>query len=66
MPVVKVVELIGTSDKSFDYAIQEAVNRASKTIRGITGLDVIGQKVVIEDNKIKEYRVVLKVAFSLE
>lgn len=66
MPAVKVIELIGVSNKSFDDAVHEALNRATKTLRGISGLDVIGQKAVIRDNKIVEYRVVVKIAFALE
>ena len=66
MAVIKVIELIGTSPTSFDDAVKVALERASRTVRGISGLDVIGQKAVVKDNKIVEYRVVIKVAFSLE
>lgn len=66
MSIAKIVEVIGASEKSFEDAIQSAVEKASNTIRGITGVDVVGQKAVVENNKIVEYRVVLKVAFTLE
>ena len=66
MGCVKVVELIGCSGKSFDDAVNEAFKRSSKTIRGITGMKVVGQSVKVENNKIKEYRVNLKVAFQVE
>ncbi|MBM3200049.1 dodecin domain-containing protein [Candidatus Woesearchaeota archaeon] len=66
MSCAKVVELIGCSNKSFDDATNEAFNRAKKTIRGITGMKVVGQSVKIENNKIKEYRVNLKLSFGVE
>lgn len=52
--------------KSFEDAIQEALNRTHETIRGITGVDVLGQTAVVENGKIKEFRVNLKVAFKIE
>ncbi len=63
---VKIVELIGCSSKSFEDAISDGVKRAGKTIRGITGVDVIGQTARVEDNKIVEYHVNMKVAFKVE
>lgn len=66
MPVAKVVELIGSSSESFDDALKQAVERASKKLRGVSGFDVVGQKVVIKDNQISEYRVVVKAVFRLE
>jgi len=66
MPVVKVIELLGTLTESFDDALKQTVERACKTIRGVRGLDVVGQNVVVKDGKITEYRVNVKVAFGLE
>ncbi|MCX6740060.1 MAG: dodecin family protein [Candidatus Parcubacteria bacterium] len=63
---VKIVELIGTSPKSFEDAISDGVKRAGKSIRGISGVDVIGQTAVVNDNKIVEFRVNMKVAFKVE
>ncbi|OGY41061.1 MAG: hypothetical protein A2Y82_01450 [Candidatus Buchananbacteria bacterium RBG_13_36_9] len=63
---IKIVELIGNSPKSFEDAIADGVKRAGQTIRGISGVDVIGQTAVVEDNKIVEYRVNMKVAFKVE
>ncbi len=62
---VKIIELIGTSNKSFEDATQDAVNTAAKTLRDITGVDILGQTAVVENNKIVEYRVNVKVAFKL-
>lgn len=66
MSCIKVVELIGCSGKSFDDAVKEAFDRAKKTIRNITGIKVTGQNIKVENNRIKEYRVNLKVAFEVE
>jgi len=63
---IKIIELIGTSKKSFEDAAQDAVNTAAKTLRGITGVDILGQTAVIEKNKIVEYRVNVKIAFKVE
>ncbi len=66
MPVAKVVELVGTSKKSFEAALNEAITRISKTVRGVRGVDVIGQKVILKKGKVVEYRVHVKVSFSVE
>lgn len=66
MTVIKVIELIGSSKKSFDDAMHQAIKRATKTLRNITGADIVGQKVVFKNGKIIEYRVQLKIAFVVE
>ncbi len=66
MSVAKVTEIISSSSKSFDYAVENGIKRASKTLKGITGAWVADQKVVVDGGKISEYRVVLKVTFILE
>ena len=63
--VAKVTEIICSSSKSFDDAVENGIKRASKTIKGITGAWVADQKVTVSDGKIDEYRVVLKVTFVL-
>lgn len=63
---VKIVELIGTSPKSFEDAISQAIKRSSKTIRNITGVDVVGQTAVVENGKVTEFRVNMKIAFAVE
>ncbi len=66
MPVGKVVELVGTSDRGFEDAINEAVRRTSKSIRNIRGVDVVGQKAIVKNGKVVEYRVNLKLSFGVE
>lgn len=64
--VVKIIEIIGVSPKSFDDAMQSGLMRAGKTVKNITGIDVLGQTAEVKDNKITEYRVNMKLAFSVE
>jgi len=66
MSIAKVTEVISSSKKSFDDAIENGIERASKTLKGITGAWVADQKVTVKDGKIDEYRVVLKLTFVLE
>ncbi len=66
MSVAKVTEIIASSSKSFDDAVETGIERASKTLKGITGAWVSDQKVTVKDGKIDEYRVVLKVTFVLD
>ena len=62
----KVVELIGTSTKSFEDAARGAIKDASATTRGITGASVEGFSVKCVDGKITEYKASLKVVFGIE
>ncbi len=64
--VARVTEVIAGSTKSFDDAVQVGFKRASKTLRGITGMRVKDMRVRVEDGKIIEYRVSLEVLFILE
>lgn len=60
---LKVIELIGVSDESFDDAINQAVTKASESIKGITGVEVMSMNAKVNDGVITEYRTALKVAF---
>ncbi len=64
--VARVTEVIAGSPISFEEAIKVGFKRASSTLRGITGMRVIEQRVSVEDDKIEEYRVRLEVIFVLE
>lgn len=64
--VAKIIEVVGTSEKSWEDAINQAIKRASKTVRNIRGIDVLSQKGVVKNGKIIEYRVVLKLSFGVE
>ena len=65
MSVAKVTEIIASSKTGFDDAVAKGVKRASKTLKGITSAWVQDQQVLVEDGKVTEYRVNLKVTFVL-
>lgn len=64
--VYKVIELIGTSTKSWNEAAKAAVERAAETLRDLRIAEVIAQDVVITDGKVEAYRVKIKVSFKYE
>jgi dodecin len=64
--VARVTELSATSETSFEDAINEAVARATRTLRGVEGAWVKDMNVNIEDGKITDYRVNVEVTFQLE
>ena len=64
--VIRIVELVGVSEKSWSDAAQQAVSRASESTRHVTGLDVLRSSAVVRDGKIIEYHVDVKVAFVVE
>jgi flavin-binding protein dodecin len=66
MSVVKIVELVGCSDKSWQEAADNAVNRAAETIRNIRGVDVLGWTGKVKDDKIVEYLANVKISFVVE
>jgi len=66
MSVARVTEIISASSKSFDDAVENGVERASKTLKNVKSAWVQDQNVVVDNGKITEYRVVLKVTFILE
>ena len=65
MSVARITEVISSSPKSFEDAVQIGVVRANKTLKNIKGAWVKDQKVVVEDGKVISYRVVMKVTFIL-
>lgn len=65
MSIAKVTEITSASSKSFEDAIQQGLARASKTLEGIKGAWVQEQTVAVENGKINEYRVNMKVTFVL-
>jgi flavin-binding protein dodecin len=64
--VVKVVTIIGSSPESFAKAADVAVQEAAKTLRGITGADVISMSAESDGEKITSYRTTVNIAFALE
>ena len=64
--IYKILELVGSSDKSIEDAIQNAVTRASKTIREMKWFEVLETRGHIEGSKVGHYQVTLRVGFTLE
>lgn len=64
--VYKVLELIGTSSKSWEEAAMVAIRRASRTVRDLRVAEVVEQDLVIEGGKVEAYRTKLKVSFKYE
>lgn len=66
MAVARVTEVIGSSPKGWQEAVDEALKRANKTLRNLTGLEVTKMNAKIEDGKIVEYRAHVNITFILE
>jgi flavin-binding protein dodecin len=64
--VARVTELSATSETGFEDAINQAVARATKTLRGVEGAWIKDQNVLIEDGNIVSYKVNVEVTFVLE
>lgn len=66
MSVARVTELSATSQESFEDAINQAINRATQTLRNVQSAWVKDQNVLIENGNIKGYKVNLAITFVLE
>jgi flavin-binding protein dodecin len=63
---VKIIEVIGSSEKSWEEAAENAVADATKSVRNIVGLDVINQTAKVKDGKISRFKTTMKLAFEVE
>jgi len=66
MTIARVTEITASSPKSFDDALRHGVERATKTLHNVTGAWIQDQEVRIDDGRIVDYRVHLKVTFVLD
>ncbi len=66
MAVAKVTEIIASSTKSFEDAVQSGIARADRTLKNVRGAWIAEQKVAVENGTITEYRVTMRVTFVLE
>jgi flavin-binding protein dodecin len=66
MSVARVSKITAASSTGFDDAVRSGLERAGKTLRGITGLHVLEQKAKVEKGRIEEYRVTMEVTFVLD
>ncbi len=65
MAIVKVIEVIASSEKNFDDAVNQAVKETAKTIRNIDSVWIKDMKVHVKDGEIKSYGVICKVSFRV-
>jgi flavin-binding protein dodecin len=66
MPVLKVIEILAQSDKSWEDAAQLAVNKAAESQRNIKFIYIKKMEATVENNKITNYRINSKITFMLE
>jgi flavin-binding protein dodecin len=64
--IAKVITIIGSSPESFAKAADAAVQEAAKTLRGISGADVVSMSAVVENDRISVYRTTVNIAFAVE
>lgn len=65
MGVAKVIELIGESNENWEDAVKDAVRRASDTVEGITGVEVLNLTANVSDGDVVEYKANVKLAFGV-
>jgi flavin-binding protein dodecin len=66
MSVARVTELISSSKKSYADAVDSGIKRATKTLKNVTAAWIAAHEVQVENGRIREHRVRLKVTFVLE
>lgn len=66
MAVARVTKITASSPTSFQDAVEQGLERAVSSLRGVTGLEVLSMKAHVESGKITEYRATLEVTFILE
>lgn len=66
MAITKVIEVIASSDKSFDDATQQALNEAARSVKNITSIYIKDMNANVENNKIVSYGVNAKVSFTVD
>jgi hypothetical protein len=64
--VYRVIQIVGSSEKSTDDAIHHAISRASKTLRDLRWFEVMETRGHIQEGKVHHFQVTLKVGFTLD
>ncbi len=63
---IKIIEIIGVSEKSMEDAVKNAVEEASKTVRRIKGVNILGWTADVQDGNILSWKANVKIAFEVE
>jgi len=66
MAVARVTQVIGASPHSWEDAVRNALERANRTLRGITGIEVLKENAAVENGRVAEFRAMVQVTFVLE
>ena len=66
MSVIKTIDLVGVSAESWGDAARQALAEAAKTIRGITGMEVLDTSCSVDDGQISEYLTHVRIKFRIE
>lgn len=66
MSIAKVIEIVANSSKSFDDAVQQGLAEAARSLRGISGFEIVNWTADVENNQIARYKVTMHIAFQVE
>lgn len=66
MAVIKTIDLVGVSNESWRDAASQALAEASKTLRGIEGMDILETSAVVDGSEIKEYQTHVRIKFRID
>ena len=66
MSVIKTIDLVGVSSKSWRDAAEQALAEATKTLRGVEGMDVLETSAGVEGDRIKEFHTHVRIRFRIE
>ena len=61
----KKIEIVGTSEKSYEDAIQNAIEAAGKTLEGLSWFEIVEQRGAIKKNKLSEFQVTVRIGFKV-
>lgn len=66
MAIIKVIEVLANSNKSWEDAAQQAINEASRTLKNIRSIYIKDHSAEVDGNKIVSYRITAKISFEIE
>jgi dodecin len=66
MSVAKVIEIVSSSEKSFDDAVKQGLGEAARSLRGISGFEITKWTADVDNNQIVRYKVTMHIAFKVE